>query len=404
MKVVFSPSRLVGAINAPPSKSVAHRLLLAAGLAAGESEIRGVGASQDVQATLSALQCLGARVRLQNGVAFVKGFDPRSAAPVSAADCRECGSTLRFLIPVCLLANAPITLLGSKRLMERPLGVYEKLCRENGLRWELSQNALTLRGPLQGGAFEIAANVSSQFVSGLLFALPLCHGDSELRLLPPVESRPYIDMTLEALARFGVKITWKDPFTLSVKGDQTYCATVAEVEGDYSNAAFFEALCYLGHDLRVEGLRKESLQGDRVYASFFEELEQGTPTVSIGQCPDLGPVLMALAAAKNGVRLTDTERLAIKESDRGLAMAQELAKLGARVEVLQNEIRVHPSTLHAPTEALCGHNDHRIVMALSVLLVGLGGTLEGAEAVEKSFPEFFDALRSLGAEVNGYDA
>ena len=206
------------------------------------------------------------------------------------------------------------------------------------------------------------------------------------------------------MREFGVSIEWIDEYTLRIAGGQRYRAHDVSVEGDYSNAAFFEALRVLGHDITVENLDPASLQGDKIYLQYFSELEKGAPTLSIRHCPDLGPILIALAAAKNGALLTDTERLRIKESDRGTAMAEELAKLGVRVEVRENEIFIPKATLSQPKAELCGHNDHRIVMALAVLLTKIGGVINGAQAVKKSLPEFFTMLKALGSEVTLFEA
>ena len=284
--------------------------------------------------------------------------------------------------------------------MERPLNVYEDLCREQGLTLRRDTTSVTTRGPLQSGEFTLRGDVSSQFISGLLFSLPLLAGDSTIRLLPPVESRSYIDMTLEALATFGVRAEWRDELTLAIPGNQTYTARNASVEGDYSGAAFFLALRTLGMDVTVTDLPATTRQGDSICKTYFDALEEGTPTLSIRDCPDLGPILMAVAAAKNGCVLTDTGRLAIKESDRGAAMAEELAKFGVKVDRTADTITVHGGTLCAPTAPLLGHNDHRIVMSLATLCTLVGGTIEGAEAVRKSLPDYFALMKSLGLSVN----
>lgn len=404
MNVTISPSRLTGAVSAPPSKSMAHRLLIAAGLAKGTSEIRGIADSEDVLATLDLLRALGADCQKQGDTVTVTGTDPRRAVVTEAPSCRECGSTLRFFIPLCLLSERDITLTGSERLFARPLSVYEELCREQGLTFRRKQNSVTLCGPLRGGEFTLRGDVSSQFISGLLFALPLCDGDSTIRLLPPVESRSYIDMTLDALATFGVRAEWQDELTLTVTGNQSYVACSTQVEGDYSNAAFFLALRTLGMDVEVTDLPDVTRQGDRICRDYFYALQKGAPTLSLRDCPDLGPILMAVAAAKHGCVLTDTGRLAIKESDRGAAMATELAKLGVSVTRTEDTILVSGGMLRAPNEPLSGHNDHRIVMALATLCSLVGGTVEGAEAVRKSLPDYFDIMKSLGLEMNPNEA
>lgn len=401
MEVEIKPTRLQGSIQAPPSKSMGHRMLICAGLARGDSVVHGVSDSQDMRATLDVLQGMGAAYRKEGDTVYIKGVDPTQSHPTTLLNCRECGSTLRFFIPLCLLANTPMTLTGSPRLMERPLGVYEKLCSEQGLMFapNMLAHTLTVCGKLQGGDITLRGDVSSQFITGLLFALPLCREDSTLHILPPLESRPYIDLTLSAMQTFGVRADWLDHLTLHIPGGQAYQATTAFVEGDYSNTAFFDALTWLGHDVTVTEKAHDSLQGDKVYEAYYPLLMEGHSTIDISHCPDLGPILMALSAALHGVTLTGTRRLRIKESDRGLAMAKELTKFGVNVLVEEDTIEVSNQGFHAPEQILCGHNDHRIVMALCTLLTLTGGRIQGAEAVSKSLPDYFALLQSLGAEV-----
>ena len=204
---------------------------------------------------------------------------------------------------------------------------------------------------------------------------------------------------MQALQSFGVKASWQDSKRIFVPGGQRYVARDMTVEGDYSGAAFYGAMNVLGSDVTVLGLAKDSLQGDKVYASYMQQLANGTPEIGISDCPDLGPVLFAVAAAKNGAVFTGTKRLKIKESDRAAAMAQELAAFGTKVTVEENSVTVIPADFHAPDRVLQGHNDHRIVMSLAVLLMLTGGEIQGAQAVRKSFPDFYEKLKQLGIEV-----
>ena len=396
MKITIQAGRAKGTVKAPPSKSMAHRLLICAGLSAGESVIHGISDSFDMRATAACLTALGADCRIENGTAYIKGIDATRAKPLSSLLCNESGSTLRFFVPIALLSGSNVLLEGAPSLFRRPMEVYETLCAERGLFYSKDERSLAVRGPLTAGEYRVKGNISSQFISGLLFALPLLEGDSTVLITPPVESRSYIGLTVEALKSFGVEVFWQDDHTLRVPGGQRYHATETAVEGDYSNAAFFAALTALGGEVSVEGLSEDSLQGDKVYERLFPMLLRGTPTIHIGDCPDLGPILLAVAAVKNGAVFTGTARLKIKESDRAEAMASELRKLGATVTVKEDSIVVYPSDFHAPSEPLCGHNDHRIVMSMAVLATLTGGTVEGAEAVAKSFPDFFDKLKSLG--------
>ena len=241
--------------------------------------------------------------------------------------------------------------------------------------------------------------MSSQFVSGLLFALPLCDSDSEILLTGNIESRNYIDMTLDAMAVFGVEAQWENENILFVRGNQRYRATDLTVEGDWSNAAFLDAFNILGGDVTVTGLCDNSKQGDKVYKEYFSLIRQGTPTLDIKNCPDLAPVLMTLGAACNGCKLTGTRRLRLKESDRGVVMAEELSKFGAKITVDENEIIIDKAKLYTPKDDLYCHNDHRVVMSLAVLSSVYGGRLVGTDAVKKSFPDFFDKLREIGFQT-----
>ena len=246
---------------------------------------------------------------------------------------------------------------------------------------------------MSGETFEIPGNVSSQYVTGLLAALPLLPGSSTLRVTGNVESAAYIAMTEQVLRMAGIRFE-KVGWGYSISGGQMYdLPEHVEVEGDWSNAAFLLAL---GEGVTVTGLRAESLQGDRVCRDMLRRLQSPGAQLDLTACPDLGPVLFAAAARAHGAVFTGTRRLRIKESDRVAAMAQELAKLGVRVDAEENRVTVHPGGIAAPREVLDGHNDHRIVMALSVLATSVGGTIRGAEAVAKSYPDFFEVLQALG--------
>ena len=388
-----------GTMIAPPSKSMAHRYLICGGLCEGTSIISGIDKSEDVLATIDCLQAIGAKIRWQGSDVHITGANPICTDGAKALNCRESGSTQRFFVPLCLVNDGEAVMTGEEGLFKRPLGVYEKICAEQGITFRQSENSLYLNGKLTAGEYKVKGNISSQFISGLLFALPLLQEDSKISILPPIESRPYINLTISALEKFGVQVKWLDEKTIFVKGGQTYRSTNTAVEGDYSNAAFFAALNALDSAITIGGLDPDSLQGDKAYERYLEMLLTGTPTIHLGDCPDLGPVLMAVAAAKNGAVFDDTRRLKIKESDRGACMAEELKKFGTDVAVYENSIVVYPTAFHAPKSALNGHNDHRIVMSLSVLLTLTGGTIEGAEAVKKSLPDFFERLKALGIEV-----
>ena len=397
MIAAFTPCKLAGTVAAPPSKSMAHRYLIGAALSREVCTLSGVDFSQDILATMDCLKALGAQLTVdRDKVTVAPGSFMQAQDPV--LDCRESGSTLRFFLPLALCLGRPVTLRGSQRLMERPLDIYESLCREHGFLFEKDADSVRVCGKLQSGDYTLRGDVSSQFITGLLFALVFLGQEASVRILPPFESRSYIDLTLSALASFGAKVAFTDAYTVEIRPARLH-GWNGPVEGDYSNAAFLEAFRCMGSDVRVENLNPESLQGDRVYREYFDLLSEGAPTLDISDCPDLGPVLFALAAMKHGAVFTGTQRLKVKESDRGAAMDEELKKLGGGLIFGHNRITVPKQTLQYRGIPLSGHNDHRIVMAMSVILSQLGGVLEGAEAVRKSYPGFFEDIKKLGAKV-----
>ena len=416
---IQAPGGVHGTLAAPPSKSMAHRAVLCAALAGGRSHITHLEFSKDISATLAAAAQLCARVQTGPDDAMVEGlghFLPL-AAPV---DCCESGSTLRFLIPIASLTGQQVTFTGRGRLMERPQSVYETLYREQNLLFEQSSAGLTVAGALTPGEYRRAGNVSSQFISGLLFALPLLAGDSVLHLIPPVESRSYIDMTRAVQAAFGVESRWQDENTLVLPGGQKYHSCDYTVEGDYSQAAFPAVLGAVCGGVTITGLAPETLQGDaaildilrRCGAKFthsaagitFEKAPLHGVDIDLADCPDLGPVLMVLGLLCEGTTvIRNAQRLRLKESDRIAAMEAELRACGGVLESEGGTITVHgcADKLHAPAGILHGHNDHRVVMSLAVLALstGLALTVDDAEAITKSWPNFFEAIKPLGAEV-----
>ena len=420
MNITIKSSRTVGGnIAAPPSKSMAHRAVLCAALAKGTSHLHHLAFSKDISATLGAAGRLCARVTTGENDAVVEGLG--RFLPVDApVDCCESGSTLRFLIPLASLTGQEVTFTGRGRLMERPQSVYKTLYQQHGLRFEQDADRLTVEGALTPGEYELAGNVSSQFISGLLFALPLLDGDSTLHLIPPVESRSYIDLTRAVQAAFGVTSRWLDGNTLALPGRQHYHPCDHAVEGDYSQAAFPAVLGAVCGGVTVTGLSPDTLQGDAVIldllhrcgAQFTREGDTVTfakaplhgVDIDLADCPDLGPVLMVLGLLCEGTTvIRNAERLRLKESDRIAAMEAELRACGGVLESEGGTITIHgcAGKLHTPAAPLHGHNDHRVVMSLTVLALaaGLPLSIDDAEAVQKSWPHFFEAIKPLGAEV-----
>lgn len=397
MIATFKPCRLAGAIDAPPSKSMAHRYLIGAALSGKICALSGVDYSEDILASMDCLKALGVRITAEEDTVVI---DPGGFMQVSSPvlECRESGSTLRFFLPLALCLGQPVTLRGSRRLLERPMGIYEALCREYGFLFQRNSDSITVCGNLQSGYYALKGNVSSQFITGMILALVYLGEDSVIRIIPPFESRSYIDLTISALQSFGANVAFTDTHTIVIKKSRLR-AWSGRIEGDYSNAAFLDAFNYLGSKVRVGNLKPDSLQGDRVYKDYFRQISDGAPTLDISDCPDLGPILFALAAMKNGAVFTGTDRLKAKESDRGMAMHEELRKLGGGLIFGDNTITVPKQTLRYQGAMLNGHNDHRIVMAMSVILSRIGGCIEGVEATRKSYPGFFRDIEKLGAEV-----
>ena len=399
MQVTIKKGTARGNVCVPKSKSVAHRLLINAAMCRGTSTIIDLPQNEDISATIDCLRALGAEITIDGGKCTVKGIDGMGAE-ARVLCCRESGSTLRFLIPIALLDGVKTEFTGAARLFERPLDIYRNICEQSGFLWQQTKCGVTVCGKLKAGEYSLPGNVSSQFVTGLLLALGGLEGDSKILLTTEPESNSYIDITVNSLAEFGITVERRSSRELFIAGGQCrHTVNDLYVEGDESGAAFFGALNTLGGDVIIQGLNPKTLQGDRVWREMLDEIKNGTPTLSMGDCPDLAPVLMATAAACNGAVFTDTRRLRIKESDRGAAMAQELQKCGVTVDVEENVITVRGGTLHAPTSPIDSHNDHRIAMAMAVLLTKLGGDIQGAEAVRKSMPEFWDILASLNIDI-----
>ena len=385
---------LKGSVSAPPSKSDGHRVLICSALSSG-STVKNLADSEDIKATLGCLKSLGAKTENTEKGLKIGGINPFYLPDNVILDCNESGSTLRFLIPLCLISGKKVSLKGKGRLMERPLIVYEKICEERGIFFKKNGDTLTLCGKLESGVFAVDGGVSSQFISGLMYALPLLPSDSQIKIEGVLESKPYIDMTVETLGRFGVEIKETD-YGYFIKGNQEYGSRSITVEGDWSNAAFLDGFNLLGGNVTVKGLNENSLQGDKIYKKMYEALKSGDKNFDLSNCPDLAPVMFALAAALGGAEFTGTARLKIKESDRAEVMKEELSKFGINVKVEENRVTVLGGVLKAPKEKLKGHNDHRIVMALTLLCTLVGGEIEGIEAVNKSFPDFFSKISALG--------
>lgn len=425
MKAYIEPAPLHGKLTAIPSKSCAHRLLLAAALADGPTRIACARLSEDIEASAACLNALGARVSHENGAFTVHPLHRNAPGAVSGAllDCGECGTTLRFLLPVVCALGAQGAFTGRGRLAQRPLSpLYEELVRHGAVLSGQGCFPLRFSGQLASGDYTLAANVSSQFIGGLLFALPLLEGDSRLELTGPVESRPYIEMTLDVLRLFGIEINVSaDERVFFVPGGQSYRSPgQIQTEGDWSNAAFWLTAGALSESgIMVTGLSARSRQGDRAVLEILERFGArvsggGDASVSGGalcaceidasQIPDLVPVLSVAAAAASGTTvIRGAGRLRLKESDRLCTVRQMLCALGGRARETQDGLIITGGPLSGGRVDAAG--DHRIAMAAAVASVCCKGPLEilGAEAVGKSYPTFFEDFAALGGRVTLYE-
>ena len=407
MDVTITGAELKGKITPPPSKSQAHRLILAAALSGGVSTLSGVDLSQDIEATLNCLSALGSRVeRLGGGRLAIHGLGNSGVQPSSfpELDCGESGSTLRFLIPVALVVAGEGVFIGRGRLMERPQEPYFRLFKEKGIQYARENGTLSVRGALEPGEYVLPGNVSSQFFTGLLYTLPLLDGPSVLRSSTPLESRGYVDMTLDVLRRFGAVVEEEQEGVFRIPGKQAFMPRNLEMEADWSNAAFWYAANFLGARLKVEGLNLNSVQGDRQIGALYWRLARpGEAEIDLSQCPDLAPPLAAMAAVRAGTtRFVNAGRLRLKESDRLATVAQTLRALGGCAAVEGDMLTVEGrESLEGGTVDGCG--DHRIAMMAAVAAVACQTpvTILGAECVKKSYPNFWEDYVRLGGSVHG---
>lgn len=399
MKVKILPSKTSGEVSAPPSKSFAHRYLIGSVLSRGKCVIKNIADSDDISATLSCIEQLGGNVTKDGNTVTVI---PTNEKQIENAvfDCKESGSTLRFFIPVVLATGAKnCTFSGSERLLARGINEYEKLFENSDVKIKSDEKSIEVNGTLSAGNYEISGEVSSQYTTGMLFALSGLSGKSTLKITGNAESRAYVDMTIKVLKDFGADIAEPEKNFFEINGKGRLSPGEFTVEGDWSNATFLIALSRLLGTICVSGLNENSVQGDRFSSVAFDMLDGENAEIDLKDCPDLAPILFSYAAYKNGGKFINTRRLRVKESDRANVMAEELKKFGANVKVYENSVEIEKTQLKQPIVPLCGHNDHRIVMALSVLAAVFGAEIDGAEAVNKSYPDFFRVIKKAGVNV-----
>lgn len=407
MRVRINKSKAFGKITAQPSKSYSHRLLIGAALSRKELVIENVVLSNDIKATIRCLNELGISVIVNNNIAYIK-LENKELKDELIFDCGESGSTLRFFIPIALTTGKKLIFKGTEKLISRGIGPYEEIFKVNNIKYSIDKDSITIEGKLESNEYYLPGNISSQFITGMLYALSLLDKDSKIILTTNLESSNYVDMTIDVLRKFNViidniniDINDLENNAYIIKGGQSFdnLDNKLYVEGDYSNAAFIDAFNYISGNVLINGLNEDSYQGDKVYKDLFEKLSKNEEVIDISNCIDLGPILFCMASLKHGAHFINTSRLKIKESDRVLDLKNELEKFGVEVTDLGNEVIINNKNIKAPKEELDGHNDHRLVMSLSVMLSVYGGVIRGTEAVNKSYPSFFDDLARLGIEV-----
>ncbi|MGN0641706.1 MAG: 3-phosphoshikimate 1-carboxyvinyltransferase [Huintestinicola sp.] len=411
MDIKITPSKLIGKVSAPSSKSYSHRMLIAAALSDGVSEISNITDSNDITVTVGALEALGANIIPDGSVYTVRGIN--SPSPKADIDCGESGSTLRFIIPIAAALGTESVFTGHGKLPERPITAYIREMSKKGISFDRESGLpLKMSGKLEAGEYLLEGDISSQYITGLLFALPLCSEDSVIRLTSPLQSKPYADMTVAALSMFGVTVKESVidglPIYL-IKGGQKYKAHSCSIEGDYSQAAFFYTANALGSEISVDNLNESSVQGDKAITDIIGDCGGKMPlkpfTVDVGDIPDLVPILTVLGCFTEGTsRIVNAARLKIKESDRITAIANALNAIGGNVCGGEDSIEINPiKKFTGGVVDAC--NDHRIVMAAAIAATCSDApvVIKGAEAVRKSYPCFFEDYRALGgiAEIIG---
>ena len=425
MKVKIKPKKLGGTIPIPPSKSYSHRAIIAAALATSNkdkevSRIDNLKYSVDITTTTEIMENWGANIEIGEDFEIIKGNSGIVNPKDEYTQCNESGSTIRFLIPIGLSNNNKIVFDGKGKLVERPLDSYYKIFDEQGIKYSNNNGWLPLNvdGQLKPGKYEIEGNISSQYITGLLYALPLLNGDSELKINKTLESKGYIDLTLEILEMSGIKVVNNNYKSFFIKGNQKYNPFDYVIEGDYSQVAFWIVAGILGSEIKCLHVKKESLQGDREIIEIVQRMganveifddyiivkpsqTYGT-VIDISQCPDIGPILTVLAALSKGeTKIINAERLRIKESDRITSIKTELNKLGANVEEVGDSLVINGVERLTGSAELSAWNDHRIAMSLAIASIKCDGeiVIDEAESVKKSYPHFWEDFKKMGGDV-----
>ncbi|WP_461206362.1 3-phosphoshikimate 1-carboxyvinyltransferase [Clostridium sp. DL1XJH146] len=419
-KVKIIPSSLSGEVIVPPSKSLAHRAIIAASLAKGKSRIDNINFSNDITVTKDVMINLGAKVDINGDIVEVDGKNTFNIDEDVTCFCGESGSTIRFLIPISLLSKKEASFTGEGKLVSRPLDVYYKIFDEKNIKYKNNNGELPLKikGELSPGEYSLRGDVSSQFITGLLFTLPLLNGDSKIIITTKLESVGYIDLTLDILNKFGIEIINNEYREFIIKGNQEYVEKDYRVEGDFSQAAFWIVAGIIGSEIDLKDINKDSLQGDKAILHIVKEMKgtlkdtdngiKACPSdtkaavIDVSQCPDLVPVLAVMAALSEGeTRIINAARLRIKESDRLASTTTELKKIGAEIEELEDSLVIRGVKSFTGGE-VDSWNDHRIAMAMAVASIRCTEPLiiNNSGAVKKSYPHFWEDFKKLGGNID----
>lgn len=430
--LIIKPTKLKGTVNVPPSKSMAHRAIISACLAEGKSVIRNIDLSDDIIATIEGMKAFGstidtfddgARKRLE-----IEGAPLNQASENRLIDANESGSTLRFFIPIATLFKGETRFIGRGQLGARPLDTFEKIFKAQGLLYKPSGTSkldLTVEGPLTAGRYEMPGNISSQFITGLLFTLPLLEGESEIVITTDLESVGYLELTLEVLTDFGIQIDYdKKKQVFSIPGNQSYQSQNYTVEGDYSQAAFFLSAGALGNDVVVTGLKQDSNQGDKGILHILKQLNavlkvkedtvavtapdglEGDVIIDGAQVPDIIPISALVASLSPGkTKIINLKRLRIKESDRLEATKEELEKLGANIQVVGDELHIQGVSKLQGNSIGWSHQDHRMAMMLAIAstICEEEIVVRDADYVSKSYPTFWKEFEALGGRISEWN-
>ena len=417
-KKIIKANRLTGEVTPPPSKSILHRYIIASSLAKGISKIENISYSDDIIATIEAMEKLGAKIEKKDNYLLIDGsktFDKKYLSNNAEIDCNESGSTLRFLFPLSIVKKNKISFKGKGKLFKRPLNPYFENFDKYKIKYSyINENEILLDGELKSGEYEIDGNISSQFITGLLFSLPLLNENSKIIIRGKLESSSYIDITVDCLNKFGIKIINNSYQEFIIEGNQNYKSGDCEVEADYSQVAFFLVANSIGSNIKINGLNTNSLQGDKKIIDFISQIDNWNKEEKLildgSETPDIIPILSLKACtSKKEIEIVNIARLRIKESDRLKATVKELSKLGFDLlekedSILINSRKDFYKINNNSLVYLSSHSDHRIAMTIAIALTCYNGEiiLDNLDCVKKSYPNFWEVFLSLGGKIYEY--